>query len=184
MKLNKSILFIFPALLISLNLNAQSNNETGYLNNNNILSSFANELSINLSKELARSEKEKLENFKKSINDQLETSKLEQVVYFKTADNNLNEKTLNYINNVILSLNDYKNLDYYLIGHADIRGNTEYNLGLAQQRIDSMKNILLNLDIPEENIGTENKGTQESKPRSNVEDYFYDRKVQMIIKKK
>lgn len=179
--MKKKIITGLMLTILSFNLSAQ---QSGYLDGNSILSSFANELSIRLAEKLSKSETEKLESFKKTINDKLEASQLEQVIYFKTADNKLNNRTHNYFSNVVLSLNNYKNLNYTLIGHADIRGDKEYNLNLAQERINEIKALLINLNISEDNIFEINRGVEESKVRENVEDYFYDRKVQIIINKK
>lgn len=179
---------IIAGILLSTTVIAQDKvdvvDETGYLNNNNILSSFASELSKKVTDKMTKEDAASFEKFKKEINDQLLAKGLNQVVYFKTADAKVNEKSLNYLNNVVLSLNNYKDLNYELYGFADARGNSDYNLQLSQNRINSIKNILLNIGVPSENIKENNYGDSESKDYKNYEEYFFDRRVEIFISKK
>lgn len=177
----KKSIFILSTL-IAFNLNAQeSKDNTGYLSSNNILSSFALEVSKNLATHLTKEEQLKYDQFKENINQKLDYSHLLQKIYFKTDTYEVNEKSLNYLYNMISALDNYQTLNYELVGYADSRGTNNYNLNLAQNRIDTIENVLLKFDIPKEKIKTVNKGESESKDYNNIEDYFYDRKVEIKI---
>tara|TARA_B100000700_G_scaffold331687_1_gene467099 strand:+ start:39194 stop:39733 length:540 start_codon:yes stop_codon:yes gene_type:complete len=177
--MKKTILTL--ATIIAFNVNAQDTKDSGYLDSNNILSSFAFELSKNLAVHLTEEEKEKYNNFKENINNKLNSSHLLQKIYFKTDTHDINEKSLNYLYNMISALDNYQNLNYELTGYADNRGTENYNLNLAKKRIETIKELLINFDIPKRNISTINKGESEAKSYENVEDYFYDRKVEIKI---
>lgn len=128
-------------------------------------------------------ELEKFNNFKKMLNDKLQSDSILQKVYFKTADAELSNKTITYMSNIIYSLKDYKNLNYTVNGYSDARGDATYNLGLSKGRSDSVKSLLLSFGIHDENILVKNFGEEKSKTQKNREDYFFDRRVEIKINK-
>lgn len=155
--------------------------ESRYLNPNNVVSSFAIEVSRNLSDELTRFEKEQVREFQYNINQKLISSGLEQNINFRTAQYELDEPVLNYLNNIVLSLNNYKSLNYELNGYADYRGNSEYNLDLSRRRVHSVVDVLKDLGVSEENIHIEYYGDEKSEQHEDPERYFYDRRVELKI---
>tara|TARA_B100002019_G_C21199586_1_gene563226 strand:+ start:48 stop:605 length:558 start_codon:yes stop_codon:yes gene_type:complete len=160
----------------------EKTDETGYLNANNVLSSFSADLVDRVDHLLSEREKQKLEEFKEKINDQLSAKGLNQIIYFRTDNAQMNEKSLNFLTNMIKSLNGYKELSYNLKGFADVRGNEQYNMSLAGKRIDEIKGYLIKMGIPEKRIKESNYGESQSKKRSDREEYFYDRRVEIEIK--
>ena len=177
-------LCVFSSLLLQSGYAlAQEKNENKgeYLNSNNILSSIAYEVADSLSERLNDREVKIVEKFKKEVNEKLLTDGLNQIVYFKTAGDEVNERSYNYLSNLVLSLDNYKDLTYTLEGYADVRGDKDYNFGLSKDRIDAIKQILTEIGVPFSNIKEVNYGEQKSEERINLEDYFYDRRVEIKI---
>jgi outer membrane protein OmpA-like peptidoglycan-associated protein len=125
----------------------------------------------------------KLAKFKDMLNAKLQSNELSQTFYFKTANATLSDKQINYLSNVVLSLNDYEGLKYTLKGFSDTRGNPEYNKELSLSRIETVSSILNQLNINSNNITFENKGEADSEQNAGYEDLFFDRKVELIITK-
>lgn len=67
-----------------------------------------------------------------------------------------------------------------LVGHADPRGETEYNLGLGHQRAYSVVDILAQRGVPMSRMSTSSKGEFEA---SGVDEMGWarDRKVEVIL---
>jgi outer membrane protein OmpA-like peptidoglycan-associated protein len=123
----------------------------------------------------------KLAEFKNLLNAKLQSDKLMQTFHFKTASSELSEQHSNYLTNIILNLNNYKNLNYEIIGYSDARGNAEYNQKLSEQRANSVLDILKSLGI--DNVSVKGFGESKSSASKSREDFFFDRKVELIIKK-
>jgi outer membrane protein OmpA-like peptidoglycan-associated protein len=126
----------------------------------------------------------KLAKFKQMLNDKLQSNELSQTFYYKTANATLSDKQVNYLSNVVLSLNEYESLQYQLKGYSDTRGNAEYNKGLSLSRINGVVSILKQLNVATDNIVIDNKGDTLSEENAGYEDLFFDRKVELIITKK
>jgi outer membrane protein OmpA-like peptidoglycan-associated protein len=160
--------------------------EKHYIGVNNTLSGGILAISAVLSDRISslnKEEIEKLNNFKKILNDKLQSDSIVQKVYFKTADAELGDKTVTYISNIIYSLKDFENLNYTINGYSDVRGDSTYNLGLSKGRSESVKLLILSLGIDDENISVENFGETKSLNQQNKEDYFFDRRVELKISK-
>jgi len=126
----------------------------------------------------------KLAQFKKMINDKLQSDQLTQSFYFKTASATLSTKQINYLQNIVLSLNDHSDLIYTLRGFSDARGDKAYNAQLSLQRINSVAAILRELNVPRGHIQEDNKGESASSEDVGYEEFFFDRRVELIISKK
>lgn len=126
----------------------------------------------------------KLAKFKEILNAKLQSDQLSQTFYYKTASAELSDKHINYLNNIVLSLNDYENLQYEIKGYSDTRGNAEYNEQLSLARINSVTILLNKLNVPNTNISIDNKGETQSEENAGYEDLFFDRKVELVITKK
>lgn len=125
----------------------------------------------------------KLEKFKSMLNEKIRSNELKQTFHFKTAAFNLLEDQKNYLNNIVLSLDNYESLQYEISGYSDIRGNSNYNAELSRNRINSVLTILNNLGVSNDNISINNLGETLSKDAKEYEDFFFDRKVELIISK-
>lgn len=183
--MKKIVKIIIPCFVLSAGVaNAQEKEASDrgeYLNSNNILSSLAYEVADSVANKLNDREVKIVEKFKQQVNEKLAAEGLKQVIYFKTAGDNVNEKSLNYLNNLVMSLENFEKLNYVLEGYADSRGDAEYNLSLSLARIESIKRILLSMGVPSEKIQVINYGESKSSQKNNVEDYFYDRRVEIGI---
>ena len=127
--------------------------------------------------------KAKLEKFKLMLNEKLRSDQLKQTFHFKTATSTLRSDQSNYLINVVESLDNYKELEYEVVGYSDVRGNEEYNYELSMERINSVVSLLKELGVTNENITLSNLGETQSREANDVESYFFDRKVELIIKK-
>lgn len=127
--------------------------------------------------------KAKLEKFKQMLNEKLRSDQLKQTFHFKTASYKLLEDQTNYLRNIVLSLDNYQDLKYELVGYSDVRGDAEYNSELSLNRINSVFEVLNSLNISNENVFINNLGESKSKETNEYEEYFFDRKVELIITK-
>ena len=84
---------------------------------------------------------------------------------------------------IVLSLDNYQDLKYELVGYSDVRGNAEYNAELSLNRINSVFEVLNSLNVSNENIIINNLGESQSKETKEFEEYFFDRKVELVITK-
>ena len=125
----------------------------------------------------------KLEEFKLLLNEKLQSDNLTQTFYYKTASDVLSDKQINYLSNIVLSLNNYKELKYSIKGFSDSRGNAEYNKELSANRVNSVLGILQAFDISFDNIKVNYVGEEESSQTADYEELFFDRKVELIISK-
>ena len=125
----------------------------------------------------------KLEKFKMMLNEKLRSDQLKQTFHFKTASHELHNNQINYLKNIILSLDNYQDLKYELVGYSDVRGNEEYNAELSLNRINSVFTVLNELGVSNENIFINNLGESQSKETNEYEEYFFDRKVELVITK-
>lgn len=125
----------------------------------------------------------KLEKFKMMLNEKLRSDQLKQTFHFKTASHVLHNDQINYLKNIILSLDNYQDLKYELVGYSDVRGNEEYNAELSLNRINSVFTVLNELGVSNENIFINNLGESQSKETNEYEEYFFDRKVELVITK-
>lgn len=132
---------------------------------------------------LSKEEKENYYAFKDQINKRLQTDSIIQKINFKTNNTDIKDTVVNYLTNLILSLDDYKSLKFTLNGYSDARGTIDYNLKLAENRIISVEKILLLIGVPSDNILKNNYGESKSEENKSLEDYFFDRKVEIIITK-
>jgi len=127
--------------------------------------------------------KAKLAKFKQMLNEKLRSDQLKQTFHFKTASHILLEDQKNYLKNIILSLDNYQDLKYELIGYSDVRGDAKYNSELSLNRINNVSEVLNSLNISNKNIMINNLGESQSKETKEYEEYFFDRKVELIITK-
>lgn len=134
-------------------------------------------------KKTSAEDQRKYEQFKEKLNEKLNRDFINQKIYFKTNNSNIDESIKNYLTNMIISLDNYQELNYNLEGYTDARGEESDNLKLSEERMNTVKEVLLSLNIPEENIIFNNYGESKSSLKLDLEDYFFDRKVEITIKK-
>ncbi|WP_199671504.1 OmpA family protein [Salinisphaera sp. Q1T1-3] len=84
-------------------------------------------------------------------------------VTFEFDSSKLTSQATNRLDNVVDALNASPNVDFRVDGYTDSVGTQQYNLGLSQRRVDSVKSYLMNHGISSSRItGTEGHG--ESNP--------------------
>ena len=74
-----------------------------------------------------------------------------QIVYFDFDKSKLSSVSISEINNFI-KINKDKIKKYIVVGHTDTAGTREYNQKLSQERAETIKKLLINLDILDNNI--------------------------------
>lgn len=124
-----------------------------------------------------------LEDFKGKLNNYLLTNTLKQKVYFRTAEFNLSQREEDYLSIIIKNIKEHDNLNIKLVGYADPRGDSQYNLNLSKKRVNTVSNLIQELGVPKENIEEYSKGERGSKENKNYEDFFFDRMVEIYISK-
>ncbi len=81
-----------------------------------------------------------------------------------------------------LAANPEKHL--VLVGHCDWRGTAEYNLGLGENRANSVKRYLESLGADGKRLETLSKGSTDAKQGGSESDWSKDRRVDFIELKK
>jgi peptidoglycan-associated lipoprotein len=73
-----------------------------------------------------------------------------------------------------------KGKDIRIVGHADSRGETEYNFALGQRRAGSVAQYLTRVGMPESQIATSSRGELEASG-TNASSWSADRKVEIFL---
>ncbi len=81
-----------------------------------------------------------------------------------------------------LAANPEKNL--VLVGHCDWRGTAEYNLGLGENRANSVKRYLVSLGADVKRLETLSKGSTDAKQGGSESEWAKDRRVDFVELKK
>lgn len=68
---------------------------------------------------------------------------------------------------------------FQLVGHADARGNSQYNLDLSKRRVEAVKTYLISLGMTADEIQTDYVGEQEATETNP----FYSRRVSLTFQK-
>ena len=86
-----------------------------------------------------------------------EKKEIMQIIYFDFDESTLSQISIQTINKF---LNKNKKLisNFVIIGHADTKGSNKYNLELSLKRAESVKNILLNNGIKDNEISILGRG--------------------------
>lgn len=88
------------------------------------------------------------------------------------------------LQNVLKWLSDHPGQNLVLVGHCDWRGTAEYNLGLGENRANSVKRYLVSLGADAARLETLSKGSTEAKQGGSEADWSKDRRVDFIELKK
>lgn len=67
-----------------------------------------------------------------------------------------------------------------LIGHADPRGDSEYNMVLGGERATSVENVLVNRGLPSDRISTTSRGEMDASG-TNEQSWAHDRRVDVTL---
>lgn len=77
-------------------------------------------------------------------------------------------------------LQDNPGKNLVLVGHCDWRGTAEYNLGLGENRANSVKRYLVSLGADASRLETLSKGSTEAKQGGSEAEWSKDRRVDFI----
>ena len=105
-------------------------------------------------------------------------------LFFEFDKSNLSACDLTTINDVAgcLSSGPLKGKKLEIVGHADTRGNDEYNTKLGQTRAEAVQDYLVKMGAPKENLSTSSKGEAESKGTEPL-GWAFDRRVELHLVK-
>lgn len=84
------------------------------------------------------------------------------------------------LQNALKWLQDNPGKNLVLAGHCDWRGTAEYNLGLGENRANSVKRYLVSLGADASRLETLSKGSTEAKQGGSEADWSKDRRVDFI----
>lgn len=84
------------------------------------------------------------------------------------------------LQNVLKWLQENPGKNLVLVGHCDWRGTSEYNLGLGENRSNSVKRYLVSLGADAGRLETLSKGSTEAKQGGSDADWAKDRRVDFI----
>lgn len=88
------------------------------------------------------------------------------------------------LQNALKWLSDNPGKNLVLIGFCDWRGTAEYNLGLGENRANSVKRYLVSLGADASRLETLSKGSTEAKQGGSESDWAKDRRVDFVELKK
>ncbi|MFZ5496623.1 MAG: OmpA family protein [Verrucomicrobiota bacterium] len=88
------------------------------------------------------------------------------------------------LQNALKWLQDNPGKNLVLVGHCDWRGTAEYNLGLGENRANSVKRYLVSLGADATRLETLSKGSTEAKQTGGEAEWAKDRRVDFIELKK
>ncbi|MCW8109233.1 sortase-associated OmpA-like protein PdsO [Alteromonas ponticola] len=105
---------------------------------------------------------------------------LEQAVQFKTGSYSIEPGYGEQLKLIASALTRNQKLHVRITGHADSRGDEDYNEALSMQRALSVKQFLTQAGVNEDQIITESVG-EKFAATATIEEAFFDRKVVMEI---
>jgi peptidoglycan-associated lipoprotein len=88
------------------------------------------------------------------------------------------------LQNALKWLQDNPGKNLVLVGHCDWRGTAEYNLGLGENRANSVKRYLVSLGADAARLETLSKGSTDAKQGGSEADWSKDRRVDFVELKK
>lgn len=115
------------------------------------------------------------------INSVIGEKAVRQKIYFKTNEHKLSKKAANYLTDMVKGIKNYPNIKITLEGHADIRGDDIYNKQLAKNRINGIRETLINAGINPEYIKIVNIANDNKKEKEDTRSYFFDRVVNIYF---
>jgi peptidoglycan-associated lipoprotein len=84
------------------------------------------------------------------------------------------------LQNALKWLQDNPTKNLVLVGHCDWRGTAEYNLGLGENRANSVKRYLVSLGANAGRLETLSKGSTDAKQGGSEADWAKDRRVDFV----
>ncbi len=101
-------------------------------------------------------------------------------VMFNSASYEVNNKDLERLSSLPKILKENPNISVELSGYADPTGNSDANLQLSKQRVQSVTGYLLSNDVPKDQIVQHAFGSEKSSA-TNSNDYYRERIVSIRL---
>lgn len=103
-------------------------------------------------------------------------------IYFEFDSFSLSEEARNNLGNIADWLKKHSSLNVLIEGHCDERGTEEYNLALGEKRAKSVKDYLVQLGVPSENLSTISYGEEfPVDARHNEDAWAKNRRAEFVI---
>ena len=101
-------------------------------------------------------------------------------IFFAFDSYVLSSKSKKYLRDIYEELKDLPN-HIIIGGHSSEEGQQEYNEQLALSRATAVKNYLVSLGIPEQQLEVKNYGARVANEENTQKDLSLDRRVEIII---
>src|SRR5690606_32869679 len=103
-------------------------------------------------------------------------------VYFRTAQSEVEPGAAERLSRIARLVRTMDGAVVLLEGHADPRGDEQYNIELSQARAESVRRILVDAGVPEDRIAISAEGESRSEaPIDDVDALALDRRVSISI---
>lgn len=127
---------------------------------------------------------ERIDTFKRAPREEIKIiqKKVDKLnkIFFAFDSYNLNNKSKKYLRDIYALLKELPNT-IIIGGHASEEGQMEYNELLALNRATAVKNYLVSLGIPAEQLEVKNYGSRVANEDNMTKDLSLDRRVEIII---
>jgi outer membrane protein OmpA-like peptidoglycan-associated protein len=106
------------------------------------------------------------------------TAGLETEMLFKTGSSELHPAAAERLDHLATTLRSDPDLDVRLDGHADARGESEFNLGLSEDRASAVSQALVDRGIEQERINIRAYGAERARAeQGDLDAHAFDRRV-------
>ena len=106
------------------------------------------------------------------------TAGLETEMLFKTGSSELDAAAAERLDRLATTLRSDPDLDVRLDGHADARGESEFNLGLSEDRASAVSQALVDRGIDQGRISIRAHGAEEARAeQGDLDAHAFDRRV-------
>lgn len=103
-------------------------------------------------------------------------------VHFATGEFRVDERMIPQLDRLALLLGQYPELQVYLEGYADPRGNRQYNQRLSEARVHAVRLHLLRAGLDPERVHSAAYGESRANgPVRGAEDWLFDRRVSLRV---
>ncbi len=101
-------------------------------------------------------------------------------IQFRTNSSEIEPRFKLQLDEIAALMRQQPQISWDLEGHADIRGNDDYNLALSQQRVQAVFDYLVNQGVDPMQLTQTAYGDQlATEQQGNREGYFFDRRVSL-----
>ncbi|MBV7296553.1 sortase-associated OmpA-like protein PdsO [Enterovibrio paralichthyis] len=121
-----------------------------------------------------------LATLKAELNERSVDLDLAMDIQFRTNSSEIEPRFKLQLDEIAALMRQQPQISWDLEGHADIRGNDDYNLALSQQRVQAVFDYLVNQGVDPMQLTQTAYGDQlATEQQGNREGYFFDRRVSL-----